>query len=986
MFGADTITRRLRPGVTVDYQVRFKPVQLPNSVKYPSLDGVKLAFETVKNNRLDVKYVFYVPLKFCTARPEPEVVSGKTITFPINPSLGLYDKHWKRLILKNNGPVDCKFSVLGESDYQRLYYNHPEAKKRLKTPAKAEETETAVVRDIVHNVLDDLFSYFTWKNHTNVLLPAKKTAEVTVAFNHYNAESSMSKSFVIVFHEKDYRLPNQIINVYGQVRSQSIFVEPDVVDMGVCYLEGYCRIGTFALYNKGRVMIPFEIIAPRELNDYVELVPSKGYLKAGHRLDIHLRLNLKYEFLQTKDSDKYLKAKSGFLEFPLRVFSTQNWLKLVCEVRVFAVVSTSFGLKLSPKCLRFGTVNTTETVVRNIRLFNRSLVTMDYGFLKLPERVCVLPSAFGTIFSGEQLHLHIYYSPRTKDMPKDVYDFKDEFDLTCTTIAGMNANEARDKVVDKRPSTGAKIMRSAPTTSSKKVRSVQDLDHGPMSIAIPKADDRIAVELNTADKDLIRSKAVVKCQARVLDLPVELSAQKIVMAKTHLTSFSTCKFELRASNLASAVARGSNSTIPKFLVRFEFVSIDPCLEFKPKNGTLRSKEAVQIVVVFRPKLSDEFQSVYDKHFNSEQSKDDVQNALTDKYSIVNQVVFKSKTNLLKNVRRFETDKTFFAWMPDRTITVPAVCFVQLCEQKPVKHFGFERGSLKLTVVCPMTKPDFVVLSDHIDFGKCTMKVRHNDWLLVHNLRDHPIPLRISMPDPTGPFFCAYALNGEHTIEPDQTVPINVYFTPEHELAVKENIEIASGTMRVTIKLSGTGIGPSCTIVPDDLLFVIRPQNGQSPNKLVVQVTNTGPPARFNVQLEWTKVREYAADDDTMDRLAESLLSGRPPASLDGPEWTPTDDAVFDLANGGRPLRRHLAPNEQWSVTVALSQREDDAGAETARDEGGGSSSSSSAAEHEAASVSSTAAANAVYAAKLNVHVGQAVLKEFYVFSFVDVSR
>ncbi|XP_050523845.1 uncharacterized protein LOC126895704 [Daktulosphaira vitifoliae] len=73
------IIHRLRPGVTVDYEVRFNPVELPNSINCSRLEGLKLAFETVKNNQLDVKYVFYVPLKFCTARPKPEVVT-KIIT------------------------------------------------------------------------------------------------------------------------------------------------------------------------------------------------------------------------------------------------------------------------------------------------------------------------------------------------------------------------------------------------------------------------------------------------------------------------------------------------------------------------------------------------------------------------------------------------------------------------------------------------------------------------------------------------------------------------------------------------------------------------------------------------------------------------------------------------------------------------------------------------------------------------------------------
>lgn len=54
-------------------------------------------------------------------------------------------------------------------------------------------------------------------------------------------------------------------------------------------------------------------------------------------------------------------------------------------------------------------------------------------------------------------------------------------------------------------------------------------------------------------------------------------------------------FYLRASNLASIIERNIRS-FPDFKIRFEFVSNDPCIEFKPKNGILQSKE---VTVLFK---------------------------------------------------------------------------------------------------------------------------------------------------------------------------------------------------------------------------------------------------------------------------------------------------------------------------------------------------------------------------------------------------
>lgn len=92
---------------------------------------------------------------------------------------------------------------------------------------------------------------------------------------------------------------------------------------------------------------------------------------------------LRYEILLPNECKLYFDAKSGVLNFPVRVYPSNS--KKCQEVRVLAVVTTPFGLKLTPDTLDFGTVNTTETVVRSVMLTNHSRTKMDYGFLKLPE-------------------------------------------------------------------------------------------------------------------------------------------------------------------------------------------------------------------------------------------------------------------------------------------------------------------------------------------------------------------------------------------------------------------------------------------------------------------------------------------------------------------------------------------------------------------------------------------------------------------------
>lgn len=53
------------------------------------------------------------------------------------------------------------------------------------------------------------------------------------------------------------------------------------------------------------------------------------------------------------------------------------------------------------------------------------------------------------------------------------------------------------------------------------------------------------VEVNSLKENAILKEAVITCHATVHDIPVEISVQKIIFAKTHFTSYSTFKIELR---------------------------------------------------------------------------------------------------------------------------------------------------------------------------------------------------------------------------------------------------------------------------------------------------------------------------------------------------------------------------------------------------------------------------------------------------------
>jgi len=52
-------------------------------------------------------------------------------------------------------------------------------------------------------------------------------------------------------------------------------------------------------------------------------------------------------------------------------------------------------------------------------------------------------------------------------------------------------------------------------------------------------------KVNPFDGNFILEAATIKCRARIHDIPIEISIQKIIFGNTHFMSYSTFKFELR---------------------------------------------------------------------------------------------------------------------------------------------------------------------------------------------------------------------------------------------------------------------------------------------------------------------------------------------------------------------------------------------------------------------------------------------------------
>lgn len=149
---------------------------------------------------------------------------------------------------------------------------------------------------------------------------------------------------------------------------------------------------------------------------------------------------------------------------------------------------------------------------------------------------------------------------------------------------------------------------------------------------------------------------------------------------------------------------------------------------------------------------------------------------------------------------------------------------------------------------------------------------------------------------------------------------------------------------------------------------------------------------FNVQTEWARERLKPMTDEEAHVFAMPLWTGRETtetSDFDVPDWVGLEDDgrdVFDLANGGTPLRFHLDPNGAHHVQVTFRPSPEKVWPDILTDDDRPVSETTERVGPAVVDRSgSVVFQRRVYAAKFNVHVDHIVLHRFHVLGFVDMA-
>lgn len=76
----------------------------------------------------------------------------------------------------------------------------------------------------------------------------------------------------------------------GHIDNIPVKVDPLVLDLKLCYLDGSVHQSSFCIYNEDRHMCSVTVRLPTALASHVKVDPKEGFLQANSSLTVLVRL------------------------------------------------------------------------------------------------------------------------------------------------------------------------------------------------------------------------------------------------------------------------------------------------------------------------------------------------------------------------------------------------------------------------------------------------------------------------------------------------------------------------------------------------------------------------------------------------------------------------------------------------------------------------------------------------------------------------
>ncbi|XP_059808414.1 cilia- and flagella-associated protein 74 isoform X3 [Hypanus sabinus] len=226
---------------------------------------------------------------------------------------------------------------------------------------------------------------------------------------------------------------NISIKVQAQAIDVPVWVSNPNIDLKICMYDRLYQ-DAIRVHNRASLGHQVKFVVCKELRNHLEFLPKSGFIQA------HSSLSFQLKFLPRKslpeDANIYFNSSTLVLQAPMNIW-VENQIRLI-SFTVHAVV-TSSDIEIDPQTIDFGPCSIYETVVKTIRLMNKSILSQEFGFVGIPECVDVQPNdGFGVLLPLEELSLDIMFKAKqAKEYNFELIcksEINREFRISCTAV------------------------------------------------------------------------------------------------------------------------------------------------------------------------------------------------------------------------------------------------------------------------------------------------------------------------------------------------------------------------------------------------------------------------------------------------------------------------------------------------------------------------------------------------------------------------
>ena len=203
-----------------------------------------------------------------------------------------------------------------------------------------------------------------------------------------------------------------------------IYSEKKIYDLNYIILNHIFR-EKIVLINKSPIPYKLQVFYHKDLNDYIELNPSLGYIQANSSFEIWLKLKVDntldnlVSFFMGQDTDDNIEYN-----FPLKIVLNNVSIPLITTIHFFV---TNDKIKISEKLIDYGRKFLDESTKVQVSLKNMSHLPMKYGFIMLPKELSVITN-IDNLLSKEKRFVDIIYEQ------KDGFVGHREGDIFCKVV------------------------------------------------------------------------------------------------------------------------------------------------------------------------------------------------------------------------------------------------------------------------------------------------------------------------------------------------------------------------------------------------------------------------------------------------------------------------------------------------------------------------------------------------------------------------